>query len=309
MTTTQLNTVAAAPLWNSKTASQEDVQTLHQTIAKECDANMFKLFLLTCDRFGLDPFQRQIFPVVRNAKKEVDGQWVKVPTLTIQTGIDGFRVIAQRSMEYVGQTPPQWCGEDGKWVDVWLKPVPPSAAKIGVYRRGFVEPIVSVATYKSFVQTDFGGKPQGLWGKMPDVMLAKCCEASALRKAFPNDLSGIYEPAEGASEPIDVTSEGAHPSLRTRTTKTLEVETAPDVSVTDEVVALCNRLRAAFKLAGAPEADAETVCEKWTQDVVNGGKTFEDRFSGFHLFYRYWFHRFKFQHAPEGARILRLVVY
>lgn len=142
------------------------------------------VFFHQAKQTGLDPFTRQIYMIERGGR------------YTIQASIDGLRIIAQRSGEYAGQTAPMWCGEDGVWKDVWLSKTAPTAAKVGVYRQGFVEPLYAVALLGSYMPTTRDGKPSGLWAKMPDVMLSKVAEALALRKAFPNDLSGIYSSEE-----------------------------------------------------------------------------------------------------------------
>lgn len=169
---------------------RERVELLKRTIAKGATDDELALFVQTCNRLRLDPFARQIFLVKRwdtTLRREV---------AQAQVSIDGFRLVAQRSAEYRGQMQAQWCGADGVWREVWLADEPPRAAKIGVHRAGFVEPLVRVATYASYAQYKKDGGPNRMWQTMPDVMLAKCAEALALRAAFPAELGGIYAPEE-----------------------------------------------------------------------------------------------------------------
>jgi phage recombination protein Bet len=190
------------------------------------------LFVRQCERTKLDPFDRQIYAQFR-ADRRTNKQ-----RMSVQATIDGFRVVAERSGKYVGQDGPYWCGPDGKWVDVWLSDDAPAAAKIGVWKTGAKAPTYGVATFKEYAQRGKSGSLSGLWGKMPSNQLSKCAEALALRKAFPNELSGIYTTEEMAqadnpvdSEAVDITTQPALPAGSNSKPKPDVVVPAPAVAV------------------------------------------------------------------------------
>ena len=146
-------------------------------------------FIETCENTGLDPFKRHIMASMRNVNvgNRDNPKWSQVWTSVVT--IDGFRAIAESSGEYQGQEC-AWCGDDGVWKDVWISQSAPVASKVTVYRKGFTCGVSAVAKYCAYAQTN------DIWKKFADLMVAKCAEALALRKAFPQQLGGLYTPDE-----------------------------------------------------------------------------------------------------------------
>lgn len=158
------------------TLSEEQISLIKNTVAKGATNDELKLFLYQAQRTGLDPLAKQIYFVKRAG------------IATIQTSIDGFRIIAERSGLYAGQDEPVFAEDkDGK----------PIRCEVAVYKFSpngqRYKAAVGVAywnEYKPPIGQDF------MWNKMPHVMLSKVAESIALRKAFPQDLSGIYTDEE-----------------------------------------------------------------------------------------------------------------
>jgi phage recombination protein Bet len=128
-------------------------------------------------RRRLDPFSRQVYFVKRWDSQKKQEVWA------IQTSIDGLRSIAERTGKYDGQDEPVY-GEDeaGKF------------CKVRVYRKDWSPNryAMGIAYLNEFVQLTKSGEVTKFWREKPRLMLAKCAEALAIRKAFPEDSAGLY---------------------------------------------------------------------------------------------------------------------
>jgi phage recombination protein Bet len=149
------------------------------------------IFFHYCKASGLDPFGRQIYMIKRKSRGEI--RW------TIQTGIDGYRLIARRAADRAGQS---IAYEDFVWYDteggehtVWLRDEPPAACRVVLWRGDSRFP--AVAHWREYAPKVWDYEAQeyklgGLWPQMPASQLSKVAEALALRRACPADLSGLH---------------------------------------------------------------------------------------------------------------------
>lgn len=178
--------------------NKDQIDLIKNTVAKGTTDLQLQLFLEVCKTSGLNPFQRQIYAVMRESWNPDTKR--KEPTMTIQTGIDGYRVIAARTGVHAGTTDPEYGPLEGKY---------PTWARVVVRKivGGVLAEFPATARWSEYVQTNREGAPTNMWAKMPFLMLGKCAEALALRKAFPAELSGVYTDTEmmQAGEPLQAT--------------------------------------------------------------------------------------------------------
>lgn len=262
--------------------SEDQIRLLHRTLMPEATTDEVTIFLEVCRSKNLDPFARQIHPQKRwNGDKQRNDY-------TPYVGIDGFRLIAERTGRYEGQDGPYWCGPDGAWQDVWTLSAPPVAAKIGIYKRGFRAPLYTVAKYAEYVQTKKDGNPNSMWAKMPTNQLAKCAESLGLRKAFPEELSGLYTPDEmgqadnpppavAAPQPVHAPSPvvtmptpppAAHPQSDVRST-----DTAAAPKIEDKRKALSIEVRESLGLSPTADTNVATAVAKVYRGYIGAPKT------------------------------------
>lgn len=163
--------------------SKSRFETIQRMYFKGLTPDDIAVFGHVCKHVGLDPFLKQIYPVVR-LTKDKDGN--KKPTMSIQTGIDGYRAIAERTGKYSpGKEPLFKYDKDGRLFSATAYVM--KMTNDMTWHEVAATAILS--EYRPAFQNDF-------WGTKPHIMISKCAEALALRKAFPAELSGVYTKEE-----------------------------------------------------------------------------------------------------------------
>ncbi len=175
--------------------SRGQIEILKNSICKGVSNEEFEVFLMACAKTQLDPFMKQIYAVKRKMRKP-DGSWGE--SMTIQTGIDGYRLIAERTGSYApGPEPTYTMDNSGHLLS--------ATAYIKKMTKDGTWHVVSASAYiDEYCQKGKDGQPMGLWSSMPRTMLAKCAESQALRKAFPSEMSGVYTKEEMLQAEVEV---------------------------------------------------------------------------------------------------------
>jgi len=205
----------------------QQLDLLKSTICKGATNDEFQLFVQACRKTGLDPFSRQI-----HAVKRWDSS-LKREAMTIQTGIDGYRLIADRSGCYApGQEPSYAQDKDGKLVSA-------TAYVKKMTKDGTWHEVSATAFYDEYVQTTKEGNPTSFWRKMPRGQLGKCAEALALRKAFPAELSGIYTHEEMQQADVEVVPAAPEPVLTEEEIQEFYTNFNGDKIATEAYVTMC----------------------------------------------------------------------
>jgi phage recombination protein Bet len=177
--------------------TRQQIDIIKSQFAKGATDDELKMFLAVCSRTGLDPFRKQIYFIKRKNWDSKEGKYVEVGG--IQTSIDGLRSIADSTGKYAGNDDPIFDDE-----------VTPTKASVSVYKmvEGQRVPFTATARFDQYAPKNKDGELIGpMWKKMRHLMLGKCAEALALRKAFPAAMAGVYTTEEMTQATVQPTTE------------------------------------------------------------------------------------------------------
>lgn len=216
---------AVTPLRPAQSAQSDAdlVQVLESSFYPGASPESIGLVLGYCRAAGLDPMQRPVHIVPMWDSKRERYRDVVMP------GIGLYRTGAARTGEYAGIGDPEF-GPDvserignvdityPQWCRVTVKRALKSGAVVEFSAREFWKENYAA---KGGKQKDIS--PNAMWSRRPYGMLAKCAEAQALRKAFPElgsaptaeEMIGQAVELEAETQPIAQAEPLALPQLPT----------------------------------------------------------------------------------------------
>lgn len=205
--------------------NDRELALIKRTVAADCNADEFDLFVSYCRGLQLDPRRRQIYAVVYNKDKPDKRK------MSIIVGIDGFRAVAARTGCYrPDNEDPRYEYDDGLKGATNPLGLVKASVRLWQYSHGEWFAVAGTAFWDEFApmkeewaQGEDGkrhptGKktPEGKWSTMGRLMLAKCAESQALRKAWPDDFSNVYTPEEMSRADLELLpSEAAEKGAQT----------------------------------------------------------------------------------------------
>jgi phage recombination protein Bet len=189
-------------------AEDELIPVLRSSLYPGAKDESIKLVIGYCRAAGLDPLQKPVHIVpmlVATGKKNDRGYDDKEWRDVVMPGIGLYRVQAARTGALAGIDEPEFGG------DVPMPGVPgqtvPEWCRVTVYR--LIGPLRVAFTAREYWAENYATKgrdsaaPNAMWQRRPRGQLAKCAEAQALRKAFP-ELGSQPTADETVIDPADV---------------------------------------------------------------------------------------------------------
>lgn len=211
------------------------VATLRATVAQGLTDAEFVLFSQFCRSTGLNAFKKEIWAIKANGR------------LQLMTGINGFHAIANQHPQYDGLEA-GFVGPDGSEQSLKYPKNDFIGAWARVHRKDRKIPMEGVAMVSEY------DKQQGNWKSMRRVMIVKCAESVALRKAFPQELNGLYTQEEMPAE----YSDGA----------TVEVEAKQKSEIDDLLETPIVRRPYSPKTAAEKEIEEHQKTNRRSQDIA-----------------------------------------
>lgn len=180
---TELVTKPAAPMPALKMSEEELIGVLTNSLYPGAASGSIKMVIGYCRASGLDPMQKpvHIVPIWDGKAKQMRD--------VVMPGIGLYRTQAARSGEYAGVSEPEF-GEDVTEKLSGVEVTYPKWCRVTVKRllpNGTVVDFTAKELWKENYATKArdSSAPNAMWQKRPYGQIAKCAEAQALRKAFP----------------------------------------------------------------------------------------------------------------------------